>query len=63
MRAISVHRNIKVNISNNFSHHSNEEIDGHWRNMYCPLLYLNPFGLDMTMLKTSPGRKETCIRN
>lgn len=40
--------------------HSKGEIVGHCINMYCPLLYLNPCGFDMTRLKTFPGRTETC---
>lgn len=46
---------------NELTHHSNEEIVGHCKNMYCPLLYLKPFGFDMIKLRTSPGSTETCI--
>lgn len=49
--------------SGNYTHHSNGEIVGHCRNMYCPLLYLNPGGLDMIKLMTFPGRTETCLRH
>ena len=49
-----------VTISTNTTHHSNGEIVGHCRNMYCPLSYLNPWGLDMSKLKTFPGSTETC---
>lgn len=32
---------------------------GHCRKIYCPLMYLNPFGFAMTKLKTPPGSTET----
>lgn len=42
------------------NHHSKGEIVGHCKNTYCPLLYLNPWGLDIIILKTFPGSTETC---
>ena len=42
------------------TYHSNGEIVGHFKNIYCPLLYLNPLGFEMIKLKTSPGSTETC---
>lgn len=41
------------------AHHSKEEIGGHCKKTYCPLLYLNPFGFAMTKLNTPPGSTET----
>jgi hypothetical protein len=40
-------------------YHSKEEIAGHCRKMYCPLLYLNPCGLDKIKLRTFPGSTDT----
>lgn len=41
------------------TNHSKGEIVGHFRNMYCPLLYLNPGGFAMIKLITFPGRTDT----
>lgn len=41
------------------AHHSKEEIVGHCRKIYCPLLYLKPPGFVITKLNTPPGSTET----